>query len=264
MHQDNRQRIVMVLEFDGQSFHGWQRQQNADSVQQVLEAALQRIEGRPVATVAAGRTDAGVHAEALAVHADVDARRWQRQPRAYLHGCNSLLPESVRVIGLRAVAHDFHARFDCRGRSYCYRIWQRGTASALEQWRHWWMPRPLELDRMRDAARLCMGERDFAAFQAAGCQAGHARRRITRLEIVRDGYCVRIEVSANAFVYHMVRNLVGNLVEVGIGKRSVEEFGELLQGRDRSRGAATAPAHGLYFTDAIYDEFTARSLIDCV
>ncbi len=256
------QRIVMVLEYDGRCFHGWQQQEHATSVQQVLQQAIGHIDGRSVQAVAAGRTDAGVHAEAMAVHVDVDRARWLRSRRAYVHGCNAQMPPSVRVIGVREVDHAFHARFDCRGRAYAYRIWTRRTASALEMWKHWWMPRRLDVQAMRDAALHCLGEQDFGALRAAGCQARHAVRRITHVDIERQGHLLQIHVAADAFLYHMVRNLVGNLVEVGTGKRSPDEFLALLQSRDRSLGAATAPAHGLYFSDAIYDDFRASDLID--
>ncbi len=251
----------MVVEFDGRPFHGWQQQENATSVQACLQSALSQIEGTDVAVAAAGRTDAGVHAEAMLAHADVDAARWQRSYKAYLHGCNSLLPDTIRVVGVRAVADDFHARFDCRERVYSYRIWNRNTASSLHRWRHWWMPRRLDIDRMREAADCCTGRMDFSALRAAGCQAPTAVRTIKMLSIEQHGYCIGITVSADAFLYHMVRNLVGNMVEVGSGKRSPESLSALLVSGDRSLGAATAPAHGLYFTDAVYDDFRATDVV---
>jgi len=258
---EQKQRIAMVLEFDGRPFHGWQKQNNATSVQACLQAALAHIEGAPVTATAAGRTDAGVHAEAMLAHADVSAARWQRSHKAYIHGCNSLLPDAIRVVGAGAVAADFHARFDCRERLYRYQIWNRNTASSLHRWRHWWMPKGLDIDLMREAAVHCTGRFDFSALRAAGCQASTAVRTIKTLSIEQDGFCINISVSADAFLYHMVRNLVGNLVDVGTGKRSPESLSALLISRDRSLGAATAPAHGLYFTDAVYDDFRASALI---
>jgi len=255
------QRIVMVVEFDGSVFHGWQRQNNAVTVQAMLEDVLLRIEGRAVTTFAAGRTDTGVHAEALPVHCDVSAARWNRSHLAYLHGCNHLLPDSIRIVGVRAVADDFHARFDCRGRAYRYQIWNRNTASAIQQWRHWWMPRGLDVTLMQQAGTFCLGRQDFSALRAAGCQAPHATRTVTRLDIKQDGHCITVDVAADGFLYHMVRNLVGNLVAAGLGKQTPDEFKLLLQGCDRSKGAATAPAHGLYFVDAQYETFTSQALI---
>ena len=255
------QRIVMVVEFDGRAFHGWQQQNNAISVQQRLQEALQQIEGRSVCVVAAGRTDAGVHAEAMPVHADISAARWQRSHLAYLHGCNSKLPDTIRIVGLRAVDEDFHARFSCTGRSYVYRIWNRSTASALHRWRHWWMPRPLNLDAMEAAAAFCLGRHDFTSLRASGCQATDAVKTIRELSIHLQGDSLSIAVSADGFLYHMVRNLVGNLVDVGLGRRTPEQFQQLLAARDRSLGAPTAPAHGLYFSDAAYPAFHAVDLI---
>jgi len=256
-----KQRIAMVLEFDGHPFHGWQQQNNAISVQACLQTALTQIESAPITAIAAGRTDAGVHAQAMLVHADVSAARWQRSCKAYLHGCNSHLPDTIRVTGVRAVASDFHARFDCRERIYRYQIWNRNTASGLYRWQHWWMPRALDIDRMREATAYCTGRFDFSAFRAAGCQASSAVRTIKNISIEQQGFCIHICVSADAFLYHMVRNLVGNLVEIGTGKRSPESLSTLLASRDRSLGAATAPAHGLYFMDAVYDDFRASELI---
>ncbi len=255
---DKRQRIALAIEYDGRPFCGWQRQQNGESVQAHLEAALERIEGVPTPLTVAGRTDAGVHAEAMVAHADVDADRWDRAPRAYVHGVNAHLPDGIRVVAARGVAPSFHARFDCTGRGYRYLIWNRQVAPAIARWRHWWMPRPLDLDAMRAAAEHCIGERDFSALRAAGCQARHAVRRIERVAIERAGCVVSIEVDGNAFLYHMVRNLVGNLVEVGTGKRTPDDFRGLLESGDRARGAATAPAHGLYFIDARYPEWSSR------
>jgi tRNA pseudouridine38-40 synthase len=255
-----RQRIVLALEYDGVRFHGWQRQDNADTVQQELESALTRIEGQAVEAVAAGRTDSGVHAEAMLVHADVSLTRWQRSPRAYVHGVNQLLPEGVVVTGVKAVAPDFHARFDCLERRYRYQIWNRSTPSAIQRWRHWWMPRPLDIEAMRRAATLIIGQKDFSAFRAAGCQAASAVRHVRSIEIERCGCEVHITAEADAFLYHMVRNIVGNLVQVGTGKWEPEHIAFLLECKDRTKAAATAPAHGLYFIDALYPEFRAADV----
>jgi len=253
-------RIAMVLEFDGRPFHGWQSQDNAPSVQACLESALAAVEGNPIRTTAAGRTDAGVHAEALLVHADVNADRWQRARRAYTHGVNSHLPDCIRVVGVHAVRKDFHARFDCLERAYRYQIWNRPVAPALQAWRHWWMPREVNLAAMCQAARLLLGKHDFSAFRAAGCQAASAVRELRQLDIEQCNGCILIHVRADAFLYHMVRNIVGNLVRVGVGAWPPEEISRLLQSRDRALGAATAPAHGLYFADAAYREFRASEL----
>lgn len=256
-----KQRIVMCLEFDGRSLCGWQRQQNGLSIQQCLEDALAEIDGEDIPCVAAGRTDAGVHAEALAVHADVKTLRFSRSPRAYVHGINSRLSGQIRVLGVRAVAADFHARFDCRERAYRYQIWNRNTAPALSRWHHWWMPRHLNLDHMREAAGYLLGEHDFSAFRASGCQSDSAIRELRQLDIEHQGHAVFIHIRANAFLYHMVRNIAGCLVEAGVGNWSPERMAEVLASKERGQAAVTAPAHGLYFTDAVYDTFSSRDLI---
>lgn len=260
MQENSQQRIVLILEYDGYGMCGWQRQDNGCSVQQYLEEALARIEGIPVSCVAAGRTDAGVHAEAMAVHTEVQQKRFSHSPLAYVHGVNQYLPEQIRVIGVRAVDPGFHARFDCRERAYRYQIWNRRTAPAIERWRHWWMPRALDVAAMQQAASLLKGRHDFSSFRASGCQAASALREVRDLNIVQRGHCVCIEVRADAFLYHMVRNMVGSLVYVGIGKWRAEQMGSLLEAGDRTLAADTAPAHGLYFTDAVYDGFSTGQI----
>ncbi len=255
-----KQRLALVIEYDGANLHGWQRQANASSVQAHLEKALARIEGYPVACTAAGRTDTGVHADAQLVHVDVDEKRANTSIGAYSHGLNQLLPACIRVLTARVVRPDFHARFDCLERAYCYRIWNRSTASALYPWRHWWMPRPLDLLAMQSGADILLGEHDFSSFRASGCQASSGKRELRQIRIERQGCCVLIYVRADAFLYHMVRNIVGTLVEVGLGKREPEEMKVLLDAKDRRLAGATVPAQGLYFTDAVYPEFSSAEL----
>ena len=257
-----KQRIVLAAEYGGQGLYGWQRQKDVPTVQALVEDALARIDGEQSPCVAAGRTDAGVHAEAMAVHADVDANRFSRSSNAYIHGLNSLLPEQVRIVGVRAVQADFHARFDCRERAYRYQIWNRTTASALAPWRHWWMPRPLNLEPMQEAATCLLGRHDFGAFRASGCQADSPVRELRQLDIECHDYSVGFYFRANAFLYHMVRNIVGSLVEVGLGNWSPDKIAELLNKKDRTQAAATAPAHGLYFTNAVYEDFSSHDLIE--
>ena len=260
MEEIAKQRIALVLEYDGHGLCGWQRQDNGPTVQQHLEKSLAEIDGMPVSCVAAGRTDAGVHAEAMLVHADVQRARFSRSSKAYVHGVNQSLPEQIRVTGVRAVADDFHARFDCLERAYRYQIWNRTTASAIERWRHWWMPRPLDISAMQQAAVHLSGKHDFSCFRASGCQAASPLREVRGIHIERRGHCVSIEVSADAFLYHMVRNMVGSLARVGTGHWRTEYLQELLAGRDRSLAAATAPARGLYFINAVYDDFSSKDI----
>ncbi len=252
------QRIAMTLEYDGQDLCGWQRQDNGSTVQEHLEIALKKIEGKTVHCYAAGRTDAGVHAEAMLVHTDVCKHRFSRSPKAYVHGINQHLPEQIRILSVHAVAADFHARFDCIERAYRYQIWNRTTAAAIHRWRHWWMPRPLDIDAMQRAAVYLTGQHDFSSFRASGCQASSPLREMRELRIEQHGACIDMYFRADAFLYHMVRNLAGSLVQVGIGKSSSEWIHELLLAKNRTLAAATAPAWGLYFTNAVYDGFDSR------
>jgi len=257
----DRQRIAMVVEFDGTLFHGWQRQENASSAQATIEEALAQIEGVEGKLVAAGRTDSGVHAKALLVHADVSQDRWQRSSRAYTQGLNQMLPEGVCVTGVRAVNRDFHARFDCLERRYRYQIWNRSTPSAIQRWRHWWVPRKVNLAAVETASQCLIGAHDFSSFRAAGCQATTADREVRHISVQQQGWEIFIDIHADAFLYHMVRNIVGSLVRVGTGGWPAEKMAEVLMAKDRNQAAATAPAHGLYFTDAIYPDFSSSQLI---
>ncbi len=261
-HQTPLQRIALCVEYDGRRFHGWQRQDNARSVQACLEASLAVIEDRVVACVAAGRTDAGVHAAAMLVHVDVQRARFERAPRAYVHGVNARLPTGVMVLAVRAVAANFHARFDCTERQYRYQIWNRKTCSVLHPWRHWWMPRPLNVAAMQQASKYFLGTHDFNAVRASGCQAHSSVRTMHRLTISQQGHAIYIEVRADGFLYHMVRNIVGCLVEVGLGRWQPEYIATLLEGGTRQHTGVTAPAYGLYFTNACYPNFNACELIE--
>ncbi len=255
------QRIAMVLEYDGTGLCGWQRQRNGPTVQAHLEQALGRVESIPVTCHAAGRTDAGVHAEAMLVHADISAERFARSPMAYVHGVNQILPARIRVLAVRAVGDTFHARFSCRERAYRYQIWNRTTASAIERWRHWWMPRKLDIAAMQQAAASLLGEHDFSSFRASGCQAASPVRDLHEIHIRRQGAVILMDFRADAFLYHMVRNIAGSLVRVGIGKWKPGQIKAVLAARDRKQAADTAPAHGLYFTNAVYDSFDSRGLV---
>jgi len=254
------QRIAMVLEYDGHDLCGWQLQDNGPTVQEHLETALALIEGEVVRCHAAGRTDAGVHAEAMLVHADVCTDRFSNSPMAYVHGVNQHLPGQIRVLNVRAVAADFHARFDCRERAYRYQIWNRTTAPAIQRWRHWWMPRSLDVPRMQQAALCLVGRHDFSSFRASGCQASSPVRELREVRVEQHGECIEIYFRADAFLYHMVRNIVGSLVEVGVRNWSSSQFEDIFAARDRTQAAATAPAHGLYFTNAVYDDFDSREI----
>lgn len=247
-------RYALGVEYDGSDFLGWQRlskpgEADPGSIQAVLEQALSFVAAAPIHTVCAGRTDAGVHAACQVVHFDSAAAR---EPRGWMLGTTSRLPDAVCVRWCVAVADDFHARFSARARRYRYRLLNRSVRPALQRQYLAWERRPLDAEAMHRAARMLLGEHDFSAFRTVHCQAPHARRELQMLQVRRDGEEVIFEVQANAFLHHMVRNLVGTLLEVGRGDRPEAWVGEVLRGRDRTRAGATAPAGGLVFVGPLY------------
>jgi tRNA pseudouridine38-40 synthase len=236
-------RIAAVLEYDGGEFAGWQAQPHAPSVQQAVEAAFGFVAGQTVQAICAGRTDSGVHAVGQVIHFDTNA---ERTPRAWVLGANTRLPPSIATLWASAVDSDFHARFSALRRTYRYCILNRSARSALHRQRTAWVHRPLDADAMHAAAQWLLGEHDFSAFRSKECQSPSPRRRVHTVNVARDGDYVWLEISANAFLHHMVRNIVGTLLEVGCGDAPVAFLAEVLAGRDRSRAGITAPAAGLY------------------
>lgn len=243
-------RIALGVEYDGSRFCGWQTQPAGCAVQDVLARAVAGIAGHAVQLIAAGRTDAGVHAVAQVVHFDTEA---MRPDTAWVRGVNALLPASVAVRWARVVGPGFHARFSARGRRYRYLLLNRPTRPGLLAGRVGWYHAPLDVAAMAEAARHLLGEHDFSAFRAAECQARSPVRTLTRLDIRREGEVVVFDFAANAFLHHMVRNLVGCLVYVGAGKHPPGWLAEVLAGRDRRLAAPTFAPDGLYFTGADYD-----------
>jgi tRNA pseudouridine38-40 synthase len=218
-------------------------------VQDAVEAALGFVANEPVAVVCAGRTDAGVHAAAQVVHFDSGAAR---DERAWQLGGNSRLPGAVRFLWCRRVGEDFHARYSARARRYRYRILNRGVPPALQ--RQWlsWERLPLDAEAMHRAAQVLVGEHDFSAFRTAQCQARHPNRSVHEISVRREGEVLSVDVQANAFLHHMVRNFVGSLLLVGRGEHPESWIGELLRGRDRTRSGPTAPPDGLVFLGPRY------------
>ncbi len=237
-------RLALGIEYDGTDFCGWQRLSHERSVQAEVEAALSFVAAHPVEVACAGRTDAGVHARCQVVHFDSDAAR---SMRAWALGANSRLARDVAVLWACPVADDFHARFCARARRYRYTILNRPVRAALAARFVTWERVPLDADAMQRAAQALIGEHDFSAFRTAACQANSPNRNVREISITRDGDEVRVEIEANAFLHHMVRNIVGSLLPVGRGERSEAWPGELLRGRDRSVAGPTAPASGLAF-----------------
>lgn len=242
-------RIALGIEYDGGPWLGWQRLGHGRSVQEAVEQALSLVADRPVEVVCAGRTDAGVHAECQVVHFDTTA---ERSPRGWVMGANSRLPDSIAVLWAQPVTDTFHARFSALARCYRYRVLNRPVRPALGRQHLAWERRPLDAEAMHRAAQRLLGERDFSAFRSSQCQAAHARRELQRLDVRRYGDEVHFEVRANAFLHHMVRNLVGSLLAVGRGEQAENWPERLLAGRDRTVAGPTAAACGLCFCGPLY------------
>ncbi len=260
-------RYALGVEYDGGGFSGWQRlnrpgepeRRGEPTVQAALERAVSFVANQSTEVVCAGRTDAGVHALCQVVHFDSQA---DRDPRSWGLGITSRLPPSVCVRWCVPVADDFHARFSARARRYRYRILNRAVRPALQRQYLSWERRPLDVAAMHRASQSLVGEHDFSAFRTVHCQAPHARRDIQRISVSRPGGgadagvpgadIVDVEVQANAFLHHMVRNIVGSLLPVGRGDRPVEWLGLLLAGRDRAVAGPTAPPDGLLFLGPLY------------
>jgi len=243
-------RIALGLEYDGSGFCGWQTQPSGCAVQDALDVALSDIAAHPVETQCAGRTDAGVHALGQVVHFDTSAAR---PMTAWVRGVNTLLPRTVAVTWARAVGPEFHARYSARGRSYAYVLLNRRERPGLLGGHVGWYHHPLQVEPMRLAAATLLGVHDFSAFRAAECQARTPVKELRRLCIERRGDLLVFELAADAFLHHMVRNIVGCLVRVGSGQRTPEWVQQVLEGRDRERAAPTFAPNGLYFTGVQYD-----------
>ncbi len=242
-------RLAIGIEYDGTPFCGWQRQDHAPSIQAAVERAITSVADEPVAVRAAGRTDAGVHAMGQVGHFDSSARR---QPHAWVRGANSILPREISIRWIREVPDSFDARYSAQARTYHYVILNRAERSALYRDRAWWVAADLDLPAMQAAAAGLLGEHDFSAFRAAQCQARSPTRVLQHLELRRSGAFIVVECRANAFLHHMVRNLVGSLVRVGKGEESPQWLQAVLRGRDRRVAGMTAAAGGLYLTRVHY------------
>jgi tRNA pseudouridine38-40 synthase len=250
-------RYALGVEYDGSEYSGWQRLvrpgepdlRGEATVQTTLEQALSFVAGAPIDVTCAGRTDSGVHAACQVVHFDSPV---EREPRGWVLGTTSRLPPSVCVRWCVPVAPGFHARFSARARRYRYRILNRPVRPALQRQYLTWERRPLDADAMHRAAQALLGEHDFSAFRTVHCQAPHARRDLQHIALRRDGEVVEMEVQANAFLHHMVRNIVGSLLLVGRGEQPETWIAELLAGRDRTVAGPTAPSSGLVFAGPRY------------
>lgn len=243
-------RITLGVEYDGGAYCGWQSQPDAPNVQDTLQAALSSVAGESISVLTAGRTDTGVHAVEQVVHFDTRA---ERPLGAWVRGANALLPDDVAVLWAHPVPEEFHARYSAQGRSYRYLLINRPSRAGLQHGRAGWFHVPLDVGRMQEAARFLLGEHDFSAFRAAQCQAKTPVKRLRRLDIARHGDMIVFDLEADAFLHHMVRNIVGSLVYVGKGKHAPEWLLEVLAGRERKLAAPTFSPHGLYLRRIDYD-----------
>ncbi len=246
-------RIALGLEYDGTDFIGWQIQPTGRSVEGTLAAAVSFVAGEPVNVHGSGRTDAGVHALQQVVHFDTNVTR---SPRQWLLGINSNLPPDAAVRWVREVPPEFHARHSAASRRYRYLVLQQGPRSALLRRRAWWLRQPLDCAAMTVAATAWLGEHDFSAFRSAGCQAPSPMRRLMAITIARrpesEGTLLTFEFTANAFLQHMVRNLVGTLVAIGRGELASADAGLILERGDRRQAGVTAPPEGLALVEVLY------------
>jgi tRNA pseudouridine38-40 synthase len=245
-----RRNICLTLEYDGTCYHGWQRQKNALSIQEVIETALGRITGEAVRLIGSGRTDAGVHA--LGQVANFTTRSTVPL-RAFLHGLNSFLPMDIVVLQAEEVPLTFHARYAALAKTYEYRILNRPVRSPLNHRHAWWLTSSLDATAMQQAATVLIGEHDFMAFRAAGSRPGHAVRRVREAawHSLPEGW-LTFTITANGFLRGMVRSLVGTLAEIGKGKYPPEYLGEVLEKRDRRLAGPTAPPQGLFLVKVEY------------
>lgn len=254
-------RIALGVEYDGSRFKGFQRQRQKPTVQEVLEEALLNVAHHPVRIHCAGRTDTGVHAICQVSHFETSA---ERNERAWVLGCNTNLPDGVSVRWARVVDNDFHARFSARARRYRYRILNRWIRPGLLAGRVAWERRRLDAEAMHEAAQHLIGEHDFSSFRALGCQAGHAHRFVRSIDVWREADEVLLDITANAFLYHMVRNIAGTLIEVGCGDRPPAWLAEVLSAKDRTVAGVTAPPEGLYFTGVEYPDYPELPVFEAV
>lgn len=249
----NNHRIALGIEYDGSPYSGWQKQKfpQQETVQEYIETALSKVADSNVVVSCAGRTDAGVHATCQVVHFDTEI---DRGAKAWTQGVNSMLPRTIRVVWSRTQEDDFHARFSALSRRYLYLMYQRETQSAMLHGRASYTRRELDEVSMHAAAQHFLGEQDFTSFRAAGCQSKTAMRNVMHANVYRRGGFLIFDVKANAFLQHMVRNMMGSLLQVGRGDKGPAWIAELLSLQDRARAAPTALPDGLYLVGVEYPQ----------
>jgi len=246
-------RYRLLIEYDGTPYAGWQRQDGPKSVQSAIESAIKAFCGAEVTLIAAGRTDAGVHARGAVAHMDL-AQLWPAaEIAAALNAHLRLAGEAIAILAVEQVGEDFNARFSATKRHYLYRILNRRAPPALECARVWWLPYRLKAEKMHEAAQILLGRHDFSTFRAAQCQAKSPVRTLDRLDVRQEGECIEIRAAAQSFLHNQIRSFAGSLVEVGRGKWSKADLQQALAARNRARCGPVAPPHGLYLMQVDYD-----------
>ena len=244
-------RIALGVEYDGSAFCGWQFQDHSPSVQEAVEKALSAVANEPVRVVCAGRTDTGVHATEQVIHFDSEV---ERSMRSWVRGANANLPKEVVLLWATPIDDEFHARFAAVRRRYRYVIFNRAIRPTFLDKRTSWEYRDLNVDRMAEAASSLIGEHDFSSYRAVGCQAKNPVRTIHDIQLSRHNELIFIDIEANAFLHHMVRNIAGVLMTIGAGEQAVDWAAEVLEYKDRTKGGKTASPSGLYLTGVTYPE----------
>lgn len=244
-------RIALVVEYDGSQYHGWQAQTGLHTIQQTLENALAQVADSPISVVCAGRTDTGVHATNQVVHFDTEK---ERTIRSWIHGGNTFLPKNICIKWGKQVTDEFHARYSAVARRYRYVIYNNSIRPSLLRSNVTWQYRQLDHKLMHKAAQSLLGEQDFTSFRSVECQSKTPMRTVHSIDVSRHGDLIIIDITANAFLHHMVRNIAGVLISVGSGKNQVEWVQEVLNAKDRRLGAETAPPYGLYLVQVTYPQ----------
>ena len=245
-------RYKISIEYNGTNLLGWQKQQEGPTVQAYLEQALFGFSHQQIEVIAAGRTDAGVHATAQVAHFDLDTNMELFRLREAFNALLRDMGAPVSVLDIEAVDPDFHARFSAKGRCYIYKILNRRARPVLQENRVWWVPFPLDVNAMREGAKHLLGHHDFSSFRGAGCQALSPVKTLDKLDITVNGDEINFIVEARSFLYHQVRNMVGTLKMVGDGHLKPEDVKTILESKKRSSAGMTAPASGLYLNKVVY------------
>ncbi len=237
------------IEYDGHGFYGFQVQVQEPTIQGCLEKAISRVANHNVRIFCAGRTDTGVSASAQVIHFETTQKRDDYQ---WIMGINSNLPQGISLLWIKAVSDDFHARFSAIQRSYCYKIFNRWIRPAINRHALTWEKLPLDADKMQAAAHSLKGEHDFNAFRSSNCQSHTSIKTINKISVTRVDNIISLEVAANGFLHHMIRNIIGTLLPIGRGEKPVEWLAEVLAGKDRTKAGITAPPNGLSFNTVKY------------